>query len=279
MQSNKNVMALSSYATDNNDSFTKKRKEQFLNSVSLSSRMSSIRRSSYVSNSSGRSDCVTSSITDTVTVEPRSKFTLYKINVHSDDKRWVVYRRYSDFVLLNKKLQKEFPNLAFKLPPKRWFRDNFDKTFVHKRQKGLQDFLCNLFSIQQLYQSPPVQQFFRLDNPPSPDEDLEASQIYCQSLEASCNELKQFVNQQELQIMKLKTELEDIEKYHNHTNKEKNTTTTTLLLAKVINNGDIFNLFLTNVSILNSLKTPDKLCFSGVLRGFIGVLSGSIGQK
>lgn len=261
-------MALTSYPTDYNDSFNRKRKEQFSNSVSLDSRMSSTRRSSYVSNLSRRSDCLTSSITDTVTLEPRSKFTLYKINVHSDDKRWVVYRRYSDFVLLNKKLRKEFPNLAFKLPPKRWFRDNFDKTFICKRQKGLQDFLRNLFSIQQLYQCPPVQQFFRLDNPPSPDEDLEASQIYCESLEASCNELKQFVNQQEMQIMKLKSELEDVEKYHNHSNKEKNETTTTLLLAKVINIVDIFNLYLTKVSILNPLKTPDNLCFFGDLRGY-----------
>ena len=272
-------MALSSYATDCHDSFNQQRKEPFLNSLSLNSRLSSIRRSSYVSNSSRRSDCLTSSITDAVTVEPRSKFTLYKINVHSDDKRWVVYRRYSDFVLLNKKLQKEFPNLAFKLPPKRWFRDNFDQTFIHKRQKGLQDFLCNLFSVQQLCQSPPAQQFFRLDNPPSPDEDLEASQIYCQSLEASCTELKHFVNQQELQIMKLKSELEDIEKYHNHTDKEKNATTTTLLLAKVTNNGDIFNLFLIIFSFLNSRRIPDNLCFSGVLRSFIRVLSGNTGQK
>ena len=153
-------MALSSYATDCHDSFNQQRKEPFLNSLSLNSRLSSIRRSSYVSNSSRRSDCLTSSITDAVTVEPRSKFTLYKINVHSDDKRWVVYRRYSDFVLLNKKLQKEFPNLAFKLPPKRWFRDNFDQTFIHKRQKDCKTFYVTYFPYSSCVKVLPRNSFF-----------------------------------------------------------------------------------------------------------------------
>lgn len=43
------------------------------------------------------------------TLEQREKFTLYKIEVNNGQKSWIIYRRYGDFVLLNKKLRRLFP--------------------------------------------------------------------------------------------------------------------------------------------------------------------------
>lgn len=40
-------------------------------------------------------------------------------------------------------LRKSFPNIRLSLPPKRWFRDNFDKNFIEDRQLGLQAFVDN----------------------------------------------------------------------------------------------------------------------------------------
>ena len=194
------------------------------------------------SSRSSNSSLAPSTILKSVIFEPRPKFTIYKINVNNDDydggRNWYVYRRYSDFVLLNKKLQKLFPNMQLSLPPKRWFRDNFNRTFIQKRQHGLEDFMSNLFALKQLYHSPPVQRFFRLDNPPDPGDDLEASQNYCQSLEESCFQLKQFVNNQRTEITRLNQEMQELVFSQDNSMLDNNAATTGLLITKVkIMNG------------------------------------------
>ncbi|KAK2554756.1 Sorting nexin-16 [Acropora cervicornis] len=70
---------------------------------------------------------VDSCILGKVTVEQRDKFTLYKIEVNDGEKSWIIYRRYKEFVLLNKKLRRLYPQFRLSLPERRIFKNNFAK--------------------------------------------------------------------------------------------------------------------------------------------------------
>lgn len=139
--------------------------------------------------------------------EPRDRFTLYKVEVNNGERTWVVYRRYSDFALLNKKLKRLFPGFQLNLPPKRFFKDNFNRNFIQKRQNGLQEFLRHLFSLQEIMAAKPVQEFFKLNNPPGVDEDLISCKKYCSSLELSINSLKTDLTDQDYELGRLRSEL------------------------------------------------------------------------
>ncbi|XP_035679063.1 sorting nexin-16-like [Branchiostoma floridae] len=142
------------------------------------------------------------------TLESQQRVTLYKVEVqHGDTRKWIVLRRYKDFLLLNKKLQRIFPALHLNLPPKRFFRDNFDPAFIQQRQRGLNDFIRNLLGQREMAKSLPVRMFFRLDNPPEPHEDLEASQLYCSSLEDTVVSLKQHNRDLEAEVEAMRAEL------------------------------------------------------------------------
>lgn len=43
-------------------------------------------------------------------------------------------------------LKELFPRFRLALPPKRWFKDNYDMEFLEERQLGLQAFLQNLIA-------------------------------------------------------------------------------------------------------------------------------------
>lgn len=43
-------------------------------------------------------------------------------------------------------LKDMFPGFRLSLPPKRWFKDNYDSSFLEDRQLGLQAFLQNLIA-------------------------------------------------------------------------------------------------------------------------------------
>ncbi|XP_061820847.1 sorting nexin-16 isoform X2 [Nerophis lumbriciformis] len=78
-------------------------------------------------------------------MEERAKFTVYKVLVRkTPEESWVVFRRYTDFSRLNDKLKEMFPGFRLSLPPKRWFKDNYNDNFLEDRQLGLQTFLQNL---------------------------------------------------------------------------------------------------------------------------------------
>lgn len=141
------------------------------------------------------------------TLEQRERFTLYKIEVNNGSKTWIIYRRYADFVLLNKKLRKLYPQFRLHLPGKRFFKDNFNKDFIDKRQRGLEVFTNNLFCHRSLILSDPVQKFYRLNNPPQPFESLEACQDYCHSLERSLADLRQQFRDQTAEFNAVKIEL------------------------------------------------------------------------
>ncbi|XP_069112074.1 sorting nexin-16-like [Argopecten irradians] len=141
-------------------------------------------------------------------MEERSKFTVFKIQVKvSPTNSWFVFRRFSDFVHLNEKLKKLFPGLRLALPPKRWFRDNFDRNFLEDRMLGLQAFADNVTGHQDIKKSQPVREFFCLDEPPGPHDSLEESRAHCEELEDTVYSLKKEMADRDSEISLLTDEL------------------------------------------------------------------------
>ncbi|XP_074616924.1 uncharacterized protein LOC141876281 isoform X2 [Acropora palmata] len=153
---------------------------------------------------------VDSCILGKVTVEQRDKFTLYKIEVNDGEKSWIIYRRYKEFVLLNKKLRRLYPQFRLSLPERRIFKNNFAKDFIERRQRGLEEFSRNLFHHCDLASSDVVQRFYRLCNPPQPSENFEASRNFCLSLERQLADLQQKFRDQSVEYNAVKGELAQI---------------------------------------------------------------------
>ncbi|KAF5926357.1 hypothetical protein HPG69_011488, partial [Diceros bicornis minor] len=109
-------------------------------------------------------------------MEERAKFTVYKILVKkAPEESWIVFRRYTDFSRLNDKLKEMFPGFRLALPPKRWFKDNYNADFLEDRQLGLQGFLQNLVAHKDIANCLAVREFLCLDDPPGPFDSLEES--------------------------------------------------------------------------------------------------------
>lgn len=196
-------------------------------------RKTSSNTSDNVQSESSTESRLSLNIVKPVIFEPRAKYTVYKINVCNEDgRRWLVHRRYSDFVLLNKKLQRLFQDITLHLPPKRWFLDNFNTNFIKKRQEGLQTFLGHVFERENLYRCDPIQQFFRLDKPPDPAEDLEACRRQCEMLMENCNTYKMNINQQGQEITRLTREIEDWSTQNETDKLDRATATRSFLMQK-----------------------------------------------
>ncbi|KAE8599114.1 hypothetical protein XENTR_v10017066 [Xenopus tropicalis] len=138
-------------------------------------------------------------------MEERAKFTVYKILVRkSPEENWVVFRRYTDFSRLNDKLKEMFPGFRLALPPKRWFKDNYDYDFLEERQLGLQAFLQNLVAHKDIANCAPVRLFLCLDDPPGPFDSLEESRAFCETLEETNYRLQRDLveKQKELEAVK-----------------------------------------------------------------------------
>ncbi|XP_076149762.1 sorting nexin-16 [Alosa pseudoharengus] len=143
-------------------------------------------------------------------MEERSKFTVYKILVRrTPDESWVVFRRYTDFSRLNDKLKEMLPRFKLSLPPKRWFRDNYDMSFLEERQLGLQTFLQNLVAFKDITNSEAVRAFLCLDDPPSPFDSLEESRAFCETLEETNHRLQRELVDKHRQTESLKKILEE----------------------------------------------------------------------
>lgn len=153
-------------------------------------------------------------ITGFETMEARSKFTVYKIHVQktaSEEEEeasgWFIFRRYSDFLHLNERLKHMFPGFRLSLPPKRWFRDNFDPNFLEDRMLGLQAFLDNITGHKDICNSEPVRAFFCTDEPPGPHDTLEESRALCDTLEESIYSLRQEIQDKDEELTLLKEEV------------------------------------------------------------------------
>ncbi|KAJ8011257.1 hypothetical protein DPEC_G00056270 [Dallia pectoralis] len=143
-------------------------------------------------------------------MEERTKFTVYKVLVRRNpEESWVIFRRYTDFCRLNNKLKELFPRFRLALPPKRWFRDNYDMEFLEERQLGLQAFLQNLMAHKDVTNSDAVRQFLCLDDPPGLFDSLEESRAFCETLEETNHHLQRELVDRQRQIDSLKTALDE----------------------------------------------------------------------
>ncbi|XP_048866352.1 sorting nexin-16-like [Brienomyrus brachyistius] len=138
-------------------------------------------------------------------MEERAKFTVYKILVRKTlEESWVVFRRYTDFARLNGKLKEMFPGFRLALPPKRWFKDNYNTSFLEDRQLGLQAFLQNLVAHKDIANSVAVREFLCLDDPPGPFDSLEESRAFCETLEETNYRLQKELMEKQKEIEALK---------------------------------------------------------------------------
>lgn len=145
-------------------------------------------------------------------MEERAKFTVYKVLVKkSQEESWVVFRRYTDFSRLNDKLKEMFPGFRLSLPPKRWFKDNYDTDFLEERQLGLQAFLQNLVAHKDIAHSLAVREFLCFDDPPGPFDSLEESRAFCETLEESNFRLLKEVQEKQKEIQSLRMRLQEQE--------------------------------------------------------------------
>ena len=81
-----------------------------------------------------------------------SNYIVYEIetNIIQDKIKWIVNRRYSDFINLRAALQKQFPNnLIPPLPGKKIGGRRFELDFVSKRMHFLNEFLNNIITIEE----------------------------------------------------------------------------------------------------------------------------------
>nr|XP_021137238.1 sorting nexin-16 isoform X2 [Columba livia] len=138
-------------------------------------------------------------------MEERAKFTVYKILVkRSPEESWVVFRRYTDFSRLNDKLKDMFPGFRLALPPKRWFKDNYNPDFLEDRQLGLQAFLQNLVAHKDIANCLAVREFLCLDDAPGPFDSLEESRAFCETLEETNYRLQKELLEKQREVESLK---------------------------------------------------------------------------
>ncbi|KAJ8376921.1 hypothetical protein SKAU_G00075010 [Synaphobranchus kaupii] len=143
-------------------------------------------------------------------MEERAKFTVYKILVKkTQEESWVVFRRYTDFSRMNDKLKEMFPGFRLSLPPKRWFKDNYNSDFLEDRQLGLQVFLQNMVAHKDIANSMAVREFLCLDDPPGPFDSLEESRAFCETLEECNYRLQKELCEKQRELTSLRRQLEE----------------------------------------------------------------------
>lgn len=125
-------------------------------------------------------------------MEERARFTVYKLRVENpfSNDCWLVLRRYTDFQRLNNKLKGLFPHLAFTLPRKKIFGDNFSAVFLANRVQGLQAFINAVMANEQLRSAQVVRDFFCLDEPPTYSESMEECRAIFEAQEETISHLK-----------------------------------------------------------------------------------------
>ena len=158
-----------------------------------------------------RNGFISSAIRGHKTSERQGRFTLYKVEVKDGQRTWIVERSYSDFFALNKEVKMRFPSFRLTLPPRDFIKNRFDHQFIEMRKRGLEAFMECLFSLEDVMKAEPVKKFFRLDNPPGPDEDLTVCRDYCHTLKMSLEDLKQNNHDQECELGRLRRELKKMQ--------------------------------------------------------------------
>lgn len=142
-------------------------------------------------------------------MEERTRFTVFKIQVEhkATGHSWFVFRRYTDFVRLHKKLKEAFPAVNFVLPPKKWLGSNFNPSFLDERLHGLQKFVQSVLACKDISNSKHVRLFFCLDDPPGAYDSLEESRALCENLEEVVFQLQQQLKDKDSEIENLQEEV------------------------------------------------------------------------
>ncbi|CAJ1071930.1 sorting nexin-16-like [Xyrichtys novacula] len=147
-------------------------------------------------------------------LEERAKFTVYKIHVTTaEGDSWVIFRRYTDFCRLNDKVKELYPSSNLALPPKRWFKDNYDEEFLEERLSGLQTFLESVTSHREFVKSEAVRHFLCLVDPPGPFDSLVESRAFCETLEETNHRLQRELLDNQREVDALKKILEEKENH------------------------------------------------------------------
>ncbi|XP_054512371.1 sorting nexin-16 isoform X4 [Pan troglodytes] len=101
-------------------------------------------------------------------------------------------------------LKEMFPGFRLALPPKRWFKDNYNADFLEDRQLGLQAFLQNLVAHKDIANCLAVREFLCLDDPPGPFDSLEESRAFCETLEETNYRLQKELLEKQKEMESLK---------------------------------------------------------------------------
>ncbi|XP_004842051.1 sorting nexin-16 isoform X2 [Heterocephalus glaber] len=101
-------------------------------------------------------------------------------------------------------LKEMFPGFRLALPPKRWFRNNYNADFLEDRQLGLQAFLQNLVAHKDIANCLAVREFLCLDDPPGPFDSLEESRAFCETLEETNYHLQRELLEKQKEVESLK---------------------------------------------------------------------------
>ncbi|KAH0617606.1 hypothetical protein JD844_016032 [Phrynosoma platyrhinos] len=112
-------------------------------------------------------------------------------------------------------LKEMFPGFRLALPPKRWFKDNYNPDFLEDRQLGLQAFLQNLVAHKDIANCLAVREFLCLDDPPGPFDSLEESRAFCETLEETNYRLQKELIEKQKEVEALKKILNEKEVYIN----------------------------------------------------------------
>ncbi|XP_006169002.1 sorting nexin-16 isoform X2 [Tupaia chinensis] len=110
-------------------------------------------------------------------------------------------------------LKEMFPGFRLALPPKRWFKDNYNADFLEDRQLGLQAFLQNLVAHKDIANCLAVREFLCLDDPPGPFDSLEESRAFCETLEETNYHLQKELLEKQKEVESLKKLLHDKQLY------------------------------------------------------------------
>ncbi|XP_034559585.1 sorting nexin-16-like isoform X2 [Notolabrus celidotus] len=101
-------------------------------------------------------------------------------------------------------LKELYPSANLALPPKRWFKDNYNEEFLEERLSGLQMFLQSLALHKEVVKSEAVRRFLCLVDPPGPFDSLVESRAFCETLEETNHRLQRELldNQREVDALK-----------------------------------------------------------------------------
>ncbi|KAG8014002.1 Sorting nexin-16 [Nibea albiflora] len=110
-------------------------------------------------------------------------------------------------------LKELFPSIGLALPPKHWFKNNYDEEFLEERQIGLQTFLQKLTLHRDIISSEAVKHFLCLAEPLSPFDSLEESRAFCETLEDTNHRLQRELLESQSEVDALKKTLEEKENH------------------------------------------------------------------